>query len=271
MRAGIEGEGRGLKKLKGIGAMKKILRALLVLAISTLASAAFADGLSAFSVKDGGVYKGDVKIECELNTIAPGVADGAVRYWAAIIQGEEPGPVDFFEESGVWFFDAKGAAIAFDPYSFDGRVCKGVVFSPGGKYFLLVKSLVYTGRFDTVGLYLYETESMKPLSEEIASFQDSFAWVDGGRFVMTRLDGTHDPEESDYETYGILASAVMFDAAAGKETVLKRATATKNYRIARIDDGGSLTLAEDSVKSVQDWEDEEKIQTKEIRVKVPEK
>ncbi len=65
-------------------------------------------------------------------------------------------------------------------------------------------------------------------------------------------------------------SAVMYDTVAEELIVLKEATATKNYWYGGLaDDGGSLVIQEDSVKSEKDWGDEEKITTREIKIEIP--
>ena len=65
-------------------------------------------------------------------------------------------------------------------------------------------------------------------------------------------------------------SVVVYDAAVDETTVVKEVTATKSFWYERLtEDGASLVIREDSVKSEKDWEKEGKIKTREIKAEIP--
>ena len=108
---------------------------------------------------------------------------------------------------------------------------------------------------------------------EISGVRDNLAWIDPIRFVMTGIDDTR--EGPNYEkrggpAFGLRTSIVMFDTATKKSSVLKKSTATQNFWFDEvIEDGKALNGREEYVKSEGDWGDEEKEQSRDIRIEVP--
>jgi hypothetical protein len=216
--------------------------------------------LSAFAIKDGKVYKDTDVLDWEVNEIPD--AEGPIRCWSAF--GQETAEVVQENETGVWFFAADGKPAAFLPL--DDAAGVNVIFSPGGERFLLETGPQYMPE----AVYdVYETADMKKKAR-IGGVKGA-VWIDPIRFVTTRIDDTRDiPEPSSGRALGYRVSVVMYDTAASETVVLKESTNTKNYWLDEvIEDGGALSIREESVKSRDDWGDEEKTEEREIRIEVP--
>jgi hypothetical protein len=116
---------------------------------------------------------------------------------------------------------------------------------------------------------LYKPETMEKKTE-IPGMRGTASWIDAGRFVVTRIDDVRETESGIFSTYALRLSAVMYDTAAEETVVLKEATATQNFWCRELtDDGASITVWEDYVESEKDWGDDEKINTREIKVEIP--
>ena len=62
----------------------------------------------------------------------------------------------------------------------------------------------------------------------------------------------------------------IHDCETGKTTVIREATATKNYALNGYNrETGALDITESFVKNAKDWEDEDKIDDKELSLPVP--
>ena len=65
-------------------------------------------------------------------------------------------------------------------------------------------------------------------------------------------------------------SIQLYDCETGKTTLIREATATKNYALNGYDRAKcALDITESFVKNAKDWEDEDKINDKELSVPVP--
>ena len=225
-------------------------------------SPAAAPDISAFSLKGRRLYKGEESVEAEVHDVPPEI-DGRVRFWSAV-GADESSPVAE-NETGVLFFAEDGAPLAFLPLE-SAEECQDIMFSPDGSFFLLVSG---SGIRADMTYILYETETMEG-KIEIPGARESAAWIDAGRFVMTRIDDVRETESGTFSMAALRLSAVLYDTVAEELVVLKEATATKNYWFGGVADGGaSLVLREDSVTSEKDWGDEEKITTREMKMEVP--
>jgi hypothetical protein len=219
--------------------------------------AAAPDG-SAFSLKDGRLFRDGEIVEAEVNEV-PAEIEGPVRFWSAV-GADESG-----NETGVRFFAEDGAFLAFLPLE-SADECRGIMFSPDGSFFLLMSG---SGVRADMTYILYEAETMEA-KIEIPGVRESAAWIDAGRFVMTRIDDVRETESGTFSMAALRLSAVMYDTVAEELAVLKEATATKNYWCGGLaDDGASIVISEDSVTSEKDWGDEEKITTREIKIEIP--
>jgi hypothetical protein len=96
-------------------------------------------------------------------------------------------------------------------------------------------------------------------------------WIDPIRFVTTRIDDAREISGAiSGRAFGYRVSVVMYDTAVSDTVVLKESTDTKNYWLNEvIEDGGALSVREESVKSQDDWGDEGKTEEREIRVEIP--
>ncbi len=239
---------------------EKILAALVL--VEQGGSPAAAPDVSVFWLKDGRLFRGEEIVEAEVNGVPPEI-EGPVRFWSAV-GADESGPVAE-DETGVLFFAEDGAFLAFLPLE-SADECRDILFSPDGSFFLLMSG---SGVRADMTYILYETETMEG-KIEIPGARESAAWIDAGRFVMTRIDDVRETESGTFTMAALRLSAVMYDTVAEELVVLKEATATKNYWFGGMADGGaSLVLREDSVTSGKDWGDEEKITTREMKVEVP--
>jgi len=216
----------------------------------------------AFSLKDGRVYKGEERVEAEVHDVSPEI-EGSVRFWS-VYGADESSPVAE-NETGVWFFAEDGEFLSFLPLESTGE-CQDIVFSPDGSYFLLMSG---SGVRADMTYILYELETLEQ-KIEIPGTRGSALWIDVGRFAMTRIDDVRETESGTFSMAALRLSAVMYDTVAEELVVLKEASATKNYWCEGLsEDGGSIIILEDSVKSEKDWGNEEKIKTRKIKIEIP--
>lgn len=219
--------------------------------------------VSAFSLKDGKVYKGDSPLECEVVAIDETI-EGPLRYWAflkADASGESDGSVRE-NEAGVWFFAESGAALTFLPM--ENRMdCQALIFSPGGERFLVMGG---SGMRPDVGYVLYELPEMEKKAE-FGGLREEVAWVDPLRFVMTRIDGIREGESFENLSFGLRLSVVLYDSALGETFVLKGATDTENYSLSEVTDDGNAVVIETSATTEGDGEDGS--EGREIKVAIP--
>jgi hypothetical protein len=214
-----------------------------------------APDIGAFAIKDGRVHKGGTALDCEVNEIPPEV-EGPIRFWSVF--GTDTSEAVKENETGVWFFTEGGGALTFVPLESEYE-CQGVIFSPGGGSFVLVKG---SGARSDMFFEVYGegTEKMA----EFGGIRGEIEWIDPARFVFTSIgEGTRGDG-------GLYLSVSMYDAAAKELTVLKEAAGTRNFALGGVaEDGSAVTVIEQSVKSEKDWADEGKIETREIRVEIP--
>ena len=208
------------------------------------------------------MYKGEERVEAEVHDVPPEI-EGNARFWSVVAEDESSPAAE--NETGVWFFAEDGAFLTFLPLE-SAEECQDITFIPDGSFFLLMSG---SGIRADMTYILYETETMEE-KIEIPGVRGSASWIDAGRFVMTRIDDVRETESGAFSMATLRLSAVMYDTVAEEAFVLKEATATKNYWCGGLaDDGGSILIREDSVKSEKDWSDEEKITTREIKIEIP--
>jgi hypothetical protein len=239
--------------------MKKFLifalAVVLPLAFSTEGESADS---SVYKLKDGAVYMSGEKLESEVEVVAvESDIGGNIRHWA-ILGDDEDG-------YGVYFFAKDGACASF--VAIDGEYsCQGIRFSLDGKRLLLADG---SPMRPDVTYLLYDAASMEKKGE-FTGIKYQAEWLDPVRFVFTRIE--EDTREGAYLNlgYGLRLSVVMFDTAGNEETVLKEATDKQNYSLSSTVVGGAAVMVyEESVKSEADWADEDKIETREIKVEIP--
>jgi hypothetical protein len=234
----------------------------LPVAESGAANTADAPDISVFTLKDGRVYKEDAEIDARSVGEVPSGVEGPLRYWAAF--GPDASKAVSENETGVWFFSGSGEALTFLPLESEYE-CQGIIFSSDGERFLLESG---SGMRPDMTYILYKLPAMEK-SAEIAGLRENAVWIDPMRFVMTRIDDIRDGSFANLG-YGLRVSVVMYDSAASETVILKEATDTRNYWLMEvIEDGGALSVIEESVKSQDDWGDEGKTEEREIRVEIP--
>jgi len=246
--------------------MKKMLLGVTI-ALGILAFAAYAEtsDISVFSLKDGSIYRGGVALDCYVNEV-PSEIDGPIRYWSVL--GPDVSDAVLENETGVWFFAQDGACLTFVPLESEYGY-QDIVFSPdGGKFVLATGSGMRPDVFFEV--YGEGTEKLAELIGVIGQL----AWVDPLRFVFTLIDEDMDDDIREGAFHGLAydmyLSVAMYDTAAMEMTVLKKATGTQNFLFDEvIEDGNAVTVTEKSVKALEDWADDEKIEMREIRVEIP--
>ena len=149
---------------------------------------------------------------------------------------------------------------------------QGVVSSPDGEKFVLVSG---SGIRPDMFFEVYgETDGKREKLAEFAGVRGQLAWVDPLRFVFTLIDeGDDDIREGGRFhglMYGLYLSVAVYDTATKEMTVLKKATETQNFSFGEVvENGNAVTVLEESVKSQEDWADEEKIETRRIHVEIP--
>ena len=235
-----------------------IILALLIFMTAAVSHASAAD-ISAFKLKGGRIYKGGEELKCDVNEV-PSEIGGPIRYWSAF--GPDASDSVTEAEAGVWFFASDGRSLTFVPIEY----CQEVIFSPDGGRFVLSSGGDYRPEM-SYEVYGEATEKIL----EFDGVRGQLAWFDPVRFVATRID---DAREEGSEAYNLRTSlrlsVVMYDAAMRETTVLKEATNTQNFWFPEVTpDGSAVAITEDSVKSAKDWDDEDKIERREIRIEIP--
>jgi len=209
---------------------------------------------SAFSLKDGKVYKYNREIDGVVWELAQ-KTKGSARFWSVLDPESAP---------KVYFFSSEGAYLKFVPVEYESDV-QDVIMSPGGGAFVLVGG---SGMRPDVFFNVYSWEGAEKKAE-LRGMRGELEWFDEGRFAYTRIE-TGGVREGSFLNlaYGLRLSAAVYDVATKKETVLKEATETQNFYFSGLtDDGKNIQLTEEYVESPKDWGDEEK--TKERKIKVP--
>ncbi|MDR1622940.1 MAG: hypothetical protein LBS00_11250 [Synergistaceae bacterium] len=213
-----------------------------------------------FSLKDGRVFKGDEELDCEVNDV-PKEIEGPIRHWSVI--GTGTSDVVKENETGVWFFASGGEFLAFAPLENENE-CQDIVFSPDGASLVLVTG---SGMRPDMFFEVYG-EGMEMIAG-FSGIRGALAWIDSARFVFTAIGDIREGRFANLG-YGLRFSVSMYDVPARQLIVLKEATETQNYSLWEvIEDGNAVTVIEESVKSEKDWGDEEKTETREIRVEIP--
>ncbi|MDR2779990.1 MAG: hypothetical protein LBB28_02575 [Synergistaceae bacterium] len=241
---------------------------LLAAALLAVASPAFAGegpeyapGISAYSLKDGSVYMGETKLDCEVFSVPAETGD--IRYWSAF--GTSASDAVPEAETGVRFFASDGTCLTFVPLDSEYEA-QTVTFSPNGKRFVLATG---SGARPDVFFNVYGEDAKK--IAEFPGIRGDLQWAGPAHFVFTRIgDDIREGGSFANLAYGLRLSVAMFDAESGKEIVLKPATDTRNYSLASVAaDGKSVTIIEDAVESETDWGDEDKIKQSIIEAEIP--
>jgi hypothetical protein len=217
--------------------------------------------ISVFSLKGGKVYKNKTALDCEVREIT-GETEGPIRFWSVF--GPDTSDAVTENETGVWFFSGEGVCLTFVPLESEYEA-QDVAMSPDGGAFVLVTG---SGIRPDIFFNVYGEGTEK--TAELSGVRGQLVWLDPVRFAFTRIDDARDIEGGIAAGNWLKTSLVMYDTAAKEETILKEATDKLNYSYPSLSDGGnSLTVTEESVKSEKDWEDDDKVTRREIRVEIP--
>ena len=167
---------------------------------------------------------------------------------------------------GLRFFRGKeGKPAGFLPMEEGAASFCIVTFAPSGD-----KLLVSWGGLPVKHLSLFLIDKNKGFLEK-ASFETAEPpfWIDNNRFAFSTVDSDKGPRvEGMFDLWW--CSVKLYDCKTGKTTVIREATATKNYALNGYNrETGALDITESVVKNAKDWEDEDKIDDKELSVPVP--
>ena len=141
-----------------------------------------------------------------------------------------------------------------------------LLWSPAGDRLILVRG---SGARPDMFFDVY-AEGMEKQAE-FSGLREEIAWLDDGmRIVFTRIDGIREGGAFPGLSYGLQLSVILYDSAVEETIPLKEASVTKNFSFVSVsEDGEKITVLETSVRSPNDWADEEKIDEREISVPVP--
>lgn len=174
---------------------------------------------------------------------------------------------------GLYIYREKGSESSFLPLA--GPV-NAVTFSSDGEMFIVEGPGEM--EMNDVSLELFTT------ADSVSRFKTAKAagsphWIDVRRFVYTRNDPDQPRDRpDDYPLEG--SSALLYDAVAWEETVLKKAGPTSDFSIGFLgdedhdlrvlsEDGSGLILTETYVESGGDWADPDKYQMRQLTVPLP--
>jgi hypothetical protein len=208
-----------------------------------------------YVLKNGQIYQGLNKLDVKVAEIATETG-GPFRYYLVL-------PVD--DGARLYFFGSNEQFLASIPLLSEEEF-QGLYFNSDGSRFLLASGA--PGRTDVI-FKLYETDKME-LKMEVAGFKDNVQWLDKSRIVLTRFDGYRGDENAPVPDLRPKLSAVILEAAPLRTVILKEATATQNYLFDSVTpDGVEINLTEKAVSNAVDWVFEDKVSSKDIRVKIP--
>jgi hypothetical protein len=182
-------------------------------------------------------------------------------YWYAVDPENDKAAKSL--ERGILLYDGNAKKYSFLPTDEEQTRVENITFSPNGKRMVLACIL---NRFAS-GLWVYETESLKP-EKSFWGYSDVF-FMDDDRFAFTLKDRNVERPEA-AGMWG--TSAAIYDVAADEGyVILKGATKTENFTVSGFanESGDEISVIVTSVKSEKDWEDIYKQTDTEITVKVP--
>ena len=164
-------------------------------------------------------------------------------------------------KSGIYFFDEGEKSLGFLPM--DGAAYSYVTFSQDGE-------LLAIGNGTTVSqvLTIYEFNGFKKKASLRALGE--FCWIDPCRLLFTVDDLTKGPRSELLERHESWLSVAIYDTVMEEMFLVKEATETQDYILIGVDhEGGTVEILENSVKSVEDWNDADKIEETPISVPIP--
>ncbi len=164
-------------------------------------------------------------------------------------------------ESGIYFFDESETSLGFLP--FQGAAYCAIAFSPDGERFL-----VSFGTDVSQEIILYNLEGF----EKKISFNGSgFAeWIDFARFAFTLDDATKGPRSKALDQQKGWLSVAVYDSLMEELFSVMEATETQDYMLIGANtESDMLEILERSVENARNWNEEEKIQEREISVPIP--
>jgi hypothetical protein len=228
----------------------------------------------AYRFNDGKVYKEDEELKVQVHLIPEEFGTG-LDAWTVL--GKSVSETVAQSDTGVWFFGLE--TDLFIPLESEFEF-QDLIWSPGRDRFVLVRgSGVRTDMFfQLYTLFDYSLEFTEPYNlsrqTEIPGIRGSLFWLaDGKRIVLTKIDD--EPTESEKISVPevpkrLRLSAVIYDSAGGKISVLKQSTSTQNFLVSSVSaDNQKIFILEQYVEAPMDWADANKIQEREETVRVP--
>lgn len=240
---------------------RKILFGLLLCALMFSAGGAFAAEES-YILKEGRVYRVDAGKETLLEDEEPGRSATDKGLYSWILVGPELREDMKDSKSGIYFFLGEDEKpVGFLP--FEGAGFCNLEFSPDGEKFLVSRGTDVVQK-----LFLYVFDGFVKKASFLAL--GPCTWVDPHRFVFTRDDASKGARGKAVEQQEGWLSVALYDSAMEELFVLSEATETQDYMLIGVNhEEGVLEVLERSVKKAKDWDDEKKVEDKEMTVPIP--
>jgi hypothetical protein len=244
--------------------MRKFARLFVLAALAVMCtSTAMAEELGGYILKDGKVYRvqdGEEKL-LEDEPVNFANTDAGMYGWV-LVDPEFEGMAG--SKSGIhFFFGDDNEPFAFLPMK-DAAACM-MEFSPSGEKVLISRG---TEIKQDLGYYEIDIAGKKfNKKKSFVSAGHSF-WVDPHRFFFTSVDESKGARDNAGDQ--LWDSIAMYDSVFDELSILKEATETKDYFITGCDyDKGTVDVSESSVKNKKDWNNQDKIEYKELTVPIP--
>ena len=162
-------------------------------------------------------------------------------------------------KKGIHFFGNDEKFISFLPW--DMAEFSFVHFSPDGKQFVLDSGTYVIREY---GLYQFDGLKCK----KIFSGGGQLGWINPTCFAFTSIDAEK-RERVKGSGVGWL-SVVMYNTASDKLTTVIPATDTADYELEEVySDKNLFLITESTVEKKSDWDDFEKVKTKQIKKDIP--
>jgi hypothetical protein len=179
---------------------------------------------------------------------------GPVRFYSAY--ENEPG-------DGVGFFSESGGCLASLPLE-SALGLQGLQFSPGEEFLLMQ----FGSEMRPDATYkLLDGGSFNEIAE-IAGIAGSAVWIDGGRFVLTRIDGVREGAGGEVQPLIFKTSVVLCEAPRLTYSAICSADALTSCWLDQAGESSAF-IRKETVASEGDWGDEEKATTSNVYVGIP--
>ena len=218
-----------------------------------------------YVLRDGKVFRADGGTEQPIEDAEIGGVDTAAGRWAWFAADPGASGATAGSAGGLYFFrGGTGRPAGFVPIAEEPGSCRPT-FSPSGRMLLISCGTNFIRHLE-----LHHIDKDRGFVKK-ASFSaaDPPRWIDDRRFVFTAVAPDKGARaEGRFDLWW--CSVALYDTEKEELTLLREASATRNYAVADHDGGsGALEIVESSVGDAKDWADEDRIEERPLTLPLP--